>query len=130
MTEYFAVITTSSSGLSIGDIVQLLDHKTGGPILTYIQPPNNVAYSLGVVIDVEPDRGLPYHDVIGLKCQERRPFPVECITKYNCNENKLKTFKDIILNTIIENSNIGFHISDLSARLKSSLQLSSSFVSK
>ena len=130
MTEYFAVITTSSSGLSIGDIVQLLDYKTGGPILTYIQPPNNVPYSLGVVIDVEPDRGLPYHDVIGLKCQERRPFPVECITKYYCNENKLKTIKDINLNTIIENSNIGFHISDLSARLKSSLQLSSFFVSK
>ena len=55
---------------------------------------------------------------------------LECITKYYCNDNKLKTFKDIILNTIIENSNIGFHISDLSARLKSSLQLSSSFVSK
>ena len=55
---------------------------------------------------------------------------LKCITKYYCNDNKLKTFKDIILNTIIENSNIGFHISDLSARLKSSLQLSSSFVSK
>lgn len=54
MTEYFAVITTTSSGLSIADIVQLLDHKTGGPILTYIQPPNNVPYSLGIVIDVEP----------------------------------------------------------------------------
>lgn len=124
MTEYFAVITTSSTGLSIGDIVQLLDLK-GGPMYTYIQPTNNVPYSLGVVINVEPDRGLSYHDVIGLKCQERRPFTVECITKYYGNDNELKTFKDIILNTIIENSNIGFHIPDLSERLKSSLQLSS-----
>jgi hypothetical protein len=124
MTEYFALITTTLSGLSIGDIVQLKNRETGDPILTYIQPPNNIPYSLGVVIGVEPDNGpFYYHDVIGLKCQERRVFPLECITKYSCNGNELETFKNEIL-IIIENRNIGMHIPDLPARLKNSLHLS------
>ena len=114
MTEYFAVITTLSSGLNIGDVVQLLSSK-----ITTIK--DKVPYSLGIVVDVGPDIGLPYHDIISLKFQERRPFPLEDIAKYSCRGDELKSFKDTLLN-IMENNNIDSHISNLSTKLHSSLQ--------
>ena len=72
--ENFIVYAPKNGELRLGDVVQIVSNR---PIVTY----GEFKYTYGVVIGHSDI--YPFYDLIGLKYQERRVFPTECIATYN-----------------------------------------------
>jgi hypothetical protein len=109
--ENFIVYAPKKCEFRLGDVVQIVSNR---PIVTY----GEFKYTYGVVIGHSDI--YPFHDLIGLKYQERRVFPTECIATYNGSNEQINKIRFNIYEQAT-NENINYHIPDLSNQISSIL---------